>query len=240
MRRSRPRRLRRRACPWGRGRKSRIRPGLRLRPPRRRGAPAAPAREYWRFLHLEARRRDLACASGRLKQPVDRLRCVVWPSWVSLRMLCSTRGRAGGTGRHLIDPHGQSVAADSRNRQSRHHHCGQKQKRKDFHAPAARPSIRVVARGGHFVSHLFGISDWTASRPLPAETVCNEAAAALIWIKASENRQRPVLAQGPGRQDLACWTWAAGLGLLDLAFPTNTLFKNTGRGRDVMKFGIFY
>jgi hypothetical protein len=65
------------------------------------------------------------------------------------------------------------------------------------------------------VSHLFGISDWTASGPLPAETVCNEAAAALIWIKASENRQRPVLAQGLGRQDLACWTWAAGLGLLD-------------------------
>lgn len=62
-------------------------------------------------------------------------------------------GRAGRTGRHLIDPHRKSVAAHCRNCQSGHQHCGQKKKRKDFHAPAARPSTPVVAGDGHVPSH---------------------------------------------------------------------------------------
>src|SRR6266702_3876300 len=87
-----------------------------------------------------------------------------------LEKLRSTRGRAGWTGRHL--------------------HRGQKQKRKDFHAPAARPSICVVASGGHAVSHAFEFWNWTASGPLPRATLNGESAAALIWIKLSAYRGR--------------------------------------------------
>jgi len=100
-----------------------------------------------------------------------------------LEKLRSTRGRPGWTGRHLIDPHRKPVAADSGNRERRHQHRGQKQKRKDFHAPAARPSICVVASGGHAVSHAFEFWNWTASGPLPCSTLSGESAAALIWIK---------------------------------------------------------
>ncbi len=115
-----------------------------------------------------------------------------------LEKLRSTRGRAGWTGRHLIDPHGKPVAADSRNRERRHQHRGQKQKRKDFHAPAARPSICVVASGGHAVSHAFEFGNWTASGPLPRATLNGESAAALIWIKLpayrGANRARVIAA----------------------------------------------
>src|SRR5712671_5736399 len=100
-----------------------------------------------------------------------------------LEKLRSMRGRAGWTGRHLIDPHGKPVAANSGNREGRHQHRGQEQKRKDFHAPAARPSICVVASGGHAVSHAFEFWNWTASGPLPCGTLSGGSAAALIWIK---------------------------------------------------------
>src|SRR5712675_2430219 len=100
-----------------------------------------------------------------------------------LEKLRSMRGRAGWTGRHLIDPHGKPVAANSGNREGRHQHRGQEQKRKDFHAPAARPSICVVASGGHAVSHAFEFWNWTASGPLPCGTLSGGSAAALIWIQ---------------------------------------------------------
>src|SRR5258708_28477513 len=99
-----------------------------------------------------------------------------------LETLRAMGGRAGWTGRHLIDPHGKPVAADSGNREGRHQHRGQEQKRKDFHAPAARPSICVVASGGHAVSHAFEFWNWTASGPLPCVTLSGGSAAALARV----------------------------------------------------------
>ena len=77
----------------------------------------------------------------------------------SLKRLQLPGGRAGGTGHHLVDPHGEPVAADRGNGKGRQQHGGQKEKREDFHAPAARPSAPVVACGRHDESR-FRCDSW--------------------------------------------------------------------------------
>ena len=159
-----------------------------------------------------------------------------------LEKLRSTRGRSGWTGRHLIDPHGKPIAADSGNREGRHQHRGQKQKRKDFHAPAARPSICVVASGGHAVSHSLEFWNWTASGPLPCGTLSGEPAAALIWIKPPANRgpessqvitaTRAALAVGGARRREACFV-RRNSPRLDSAPLENTLRKTTNGSREI-------
>jgi hypothetical protein len=101
-----------------------------------------------------------------------------------LKELDLLRGRAGGTGQHLVDPHGEPVAADGRNRKGWQQHGGQKEKREDFHAPAARPSAFVVASGGHAESRFdLMAGSLAASGPLPASKLEDGSVLALIWIK---------------------------------------------------------
>src|ERR1700751_368452 len=78
---------------------------------------------------------------------------------IVLQQFRSARGRAGRAGRHLIDPYCEPIAADRRNGQHRHQHRGQEKERKDFHAPAVQPSLRVVVSSdGHVIASFFRIS----------------------------------------------------------------------------------
>ena len=61
-------------------------------------------------------------------------------------------GRTGRAGHDLRDPNDEAVTAYGRDCESRHQKHGEEQKRKDFHAPAARSLVRVVIDGRHYVS----------------------------------------------------------------------------------------
>ena len=59
------------------------------------------------------------------------------------------RGRAGRPGGHLVNPHGEAVAADRSNCEGGHHHGGEEKEGEDFHPPAARTLAAVVSNDRH-------------------------------------------------------------------------------------------
>src|ERR1700761_3547941 len=111
--------------------------------------------------------------------------------------------RAGRAGRHLVDPYGEPVGTDGRDRQRWHENRCQKEEREDFHALTALSSKRVVATNGHALSRSRDFWNWTASGPLPGARIGKELFPALIWINRGHALDfvSPALTLDPTRND---------------------------------------